>query len=228
MKTVDAKQGSDEWLQARAGIPTASEWSNIITPAGKVRRGEMVETYLAKKLAERWYGGPLPSTYGGGALEQGSLLESRAIGHYALRENIDILPGKFITTDDGRVGCSPDGMLADGTGIECKCPAIHTQVKRLLDGELPGEYVAQVQGCMFVTGAKSWTFLSFCTVLPNLVLTVLRDDAYQESLQDALKSFLARLDAGYDRLLEINGGPPVREPARSADDSEEPWPFDFI
>jgi hypothetical protein len=35
MITHDVTQGSPEWLEARLGIPTASEFDKIITPTGK-------------------------------------------------------------------------------------------------------------------------------------------------------------------------------------------------
>ncbi|MBE3126653.1 MAG: YqaJ viral recombinase family protein [Acidobacteria bacterium] len=226
MKILDVVQGSGAWLQARSGIPTASEFHNLVTPLGAPKKGETPETYLATKLAERWLGGPLPTTYGGGAMEQGSLRESEAIPWYSLTYGRDVKAVGFVLTDDGRVGCSPDGMFEDGTGIEVKCPATHTHVKYLLNGELPADYTAQVQGSMFVTGAESWTFLSYSRQLPRLVLTVERDAAFVGVLGEALDKFCARLDAGYERLVALNGGKePVREivpiPATVPDDDQD-------
>lgn len=223
MKIVEVAQGSEEWLRIRAGIPTASEFANLVTPLGKAKTGEMPETYLARKLAERWTGAPLPTTYSGGGLEQGNLRQDEAIPWYALARRRNIRPVGFILTDDGRVGCSPDGMFDDGTGLEVKCPDLHTHVKYLLRSELPPEYVPQVQGSMWVTGAKRWEFLSYCRNFPPLVLTVERDGAFQEILSEALDAFLVRLEAGYAKLVEINGGPP--DPANAAEDS---WAFDFV
>jgi hypothetical protein len=34
MIILDLEQGTPEWLQARLGIPTASNFGNIITPTG--------------------------------------------------------------------------------------------------------------------------------------------------------------------------------------------------
>lgn len=33
--TLDCEQGTEEWLAARCGIPTATGISNIVTPTGK-------------------------------------------------------------------------------------------------------------------------------------------------------------------------------------------------
>ena len=218
MKIVKMKRQSEDWLRARAGIPTASEFSNLVTPLWKIRTGDMVATYLHKKLAERWIGGHLPSTYGGGALEQGTLREPKAIRWYEHRTHRDLLPIPddqtwFATSDDGRMGCTPDGMLDDGSGLEIKCPDLHTHCGYLLDGELPEQYRAQVQGSMLVTGAKSWGFLSFCPKFPPLLLTVARDEKAMEALAAALQAFNDRLDEGFERLVELNDGLPASAPA---------------
>ena len=54
MKILDVVQGTTEWKMARMGIPTASEFSNLVTDLLAPRKpgSEMIETYLAKKLAE--------------------------------------------------------------------------------------------------------------------------------------------------------------------------------
>src|SRR5438105_13668747 len=57
---TDIQQGSLEWLAARAGIPTASEFDQLLTPEFEIRKGQMPATYLARKVAEKWLGGPLP------------------------------------------------------------------------------------------------------------------------------------------------------------------------
>ena len=41
MKILNCEQGSLEWFEARAGIPTASEFSCLVTPLWKIRTGGM-------------------------------------------------------------------------------------------------------------------------------------------------------------------------------------------
>lgn len=233
MKIVTCKQNSPEWFQARLGIPTASEFDSLVTPLWKPRTGEGVETYLARKLAEKWRGEPLVSFHGG-AMEQGSLRENEGLGCYGT----DVLDGTgtiwktvgFVTTDDGKIGCSPDALVVKGVsgtvyqdgdefvrGIEAKCPQADTHVKYLLaeaenPGEVPKDYRAQVQGSMLVTGSDVWTFLSYARGFPPLVLEVERDDKAQEVLANAIGEFNDRLEAAYATMVEINGGEPKRKP----------------
>jgi hypothetical protein len=212
MKVHDVAQRSEAWMNLRSGIPTASEFDNLVTPEGKVRAWstQMPNTYLAKKLAEYWLGGPL-LTFNTFDMDAGTILEEEAIPWYEFEFGVTIDRPGFITTDDGLVGCSPDGWLAgEERGLEIKCPAPDTHVKYLLAGECPPDYRAQVQGSMWVTGVKQWTFLSYRRRFPALVLTVERDEAMQAALTDALAAFLAKFEAGKKRLIELNGGPPKR------------------
>lgn len=210
MKIITCEQGSVDWQLARAGIPTASEFDCLITPLGEIRTGETPKTYLAKKVAEAWQGGPLLE-FNVFDMEAGQVLEKEARPWFEARYEVDIKTVGFITTDDGRIGCSPDGLIGDNSGIEIKCPKVETHVGYLLNGKLPKDYVAQVHGSMFVTGFKEWRFLSYRRRFPNLVLTVERDDKIQAALKQALGEFLQKFDAALKRMEEINGGPkPLR------------------
>ena len=222
----NCQQGTLAWLQARVGIPTASEFNQLLTPELKVRTGQMPVSYLAKKVAEAWFGAPLPDI-NSFDMEQGSILEEEAIPFYELQYNQTVDRVGFITTDDGRIGCSPDGLLHGDGGIEIKCPRLQTHIGYLLDGELPKDYAAQVHGSMFVTGAPWWKFLSYRRQLPPLLLTVERDETIQYRIEQALAKFLSDFDEAMARLAEINGGPPPKRTKPDAPPTEpQRGPFD--
>ena len=208
MKIIDCKQGSDEWLQARLGIVTASELDSIISPTWKMRESDGVKTYLARKLAERWRGAPLAS-YHGGSMEQGSIREDEAVSFYEFDQNVTARRVGFITTDDGTMGCSPDGLL-DDSGLEIKCPEPHTHVRWLLDGKLPAEHRAQVYGGMLVTGLQRWVFMSYCRGFPPLVLTIESDPAILDAIRTAHAAFMRQFDEAWASIEKMNGGPPTR------------------
>lgn len=208
MKIVQCEQRSVDWMLARAGIPTASEFDQILTPKLEPRKGEMPKSYMHKKLAEWWLGGPL-ADFNTFDMDQGNILEQEAIPWYSLEYNAEVKRVGFVTTDDGKVGCSPDGIVEWG-GLEIKCPAIHTHFGYVLDGELPDKYAAQVYGSLFVTGMDQWVFLSYHRKTPNLVLKIKRDEAINARIGEALDSFLNKFEMEKDRLMEIHGGPPPR------------------
>lgn len=202
------QQNSLQWLQARCGIPTASEFDCLVTPEFKVRTGDMPKSFLARKIAESWQGYPLPG-FQVLDMELGKVLEDEAIPFYELEFSEKVDRVGFVTTDDGKVGCSPDGLIAEG-GIEIKCPRADTHVGYLLKSELPKDYAAQVHGSMYVTGAPWWKFMSYRRGFPPLVLTVFRDEKIQEQLRIALSLFLTDFDAAIKRLEEMNGGPAIK------------------
>jgi len=200
----DMAQHSPEWFEVRAGIPTASEFDSIITPLWKPRTGDGVDTYLARKLAERWLGRPI-TAFSGGSMEQGTIKEEEASPAYQFLTGEQIKYIGFVTTADKKIGCSPDGLL-DGGGIEIKCPEAHTHCRYLLNGGLPKDYAAQVHGSMLVTGAGWWRFMSYCRGFPPLILTVDREETIIASLREAIDSFNEKLDVAYARIVELNGG----------------------
>jgi len=209
MKILPHKQGSEEWLAARAGIITASELGNLLTPLMKHKTGETPKTYLYRKLAEKWQGFPLQS-FGGGAMEQGSLLESEAIPWYEVEYGVDVERVGLVLTDDGKFGASPDGLLSD-RGIEVKCPQPHTHIKWWLDGVVPEEHLLQCHGGMFATGYKRWDFISYCRGFPPLVRTVEADPVAQDVILGAVERFYENMDEGWKMIVAANGGEPKRD-----------------
>lgn len=222
-------QGSVDWSLARSGIPTASEFDNLISPTWEVRKGAMPDSYLAAKVAEAWQGGPLTG-FNSFDMEQGQILEGEAVPWFELAYEMPIQRVGLVTTDDGKIGASPDGLIGEDGGIEIKCPMVNTHVGYLLKGTLPKEYAAQVHGSLYVTGRKWWKFLSYRRRFPQLVIEVQRDDAIQEAIHEALTLFLARFDRAMERMIEINGGPPKRptvrttQPAYVSDQNDIPTP----
>jgi hypothetical protein len=207
MQIHEVKQHSEAWFKLRSAMPTASEFHRLVTPKWKIRTGDGPQTYLCEKLAESYTGMPLPQTGGFGALEQGTILEEEAVPWYEL-EHGPVKRVGFITTDDQRIGCSPDGLLLDENevlagGIEIKCPQAQTHVSYLLEGTLPDDYAAQVHGSMLVTGADCWKFLSYRRGFPPLLLTIKRDEEIQKVLREALSAFLKRFDVELARLKAL-------------------------
>lgn len=211
MKISPYAQGTLDWFIARAGIPTASEFDALITPKWEIRTGVMPRTYLHRKLAEAWQNAPMES-FNTLDMEFGSMLEDRAKPWFEAETGIELQSVGLCTTDDGRVGCSPDGLIGDDSGIEIKCPARHTHVGYVLGGKLPEDYELQVHGAMFVTGRPQWRFLSYDPIMPKLMLTIPRDEEKQEKLKEALDAFLELFDRAWAKLCDKNGGPPKRTP----------------
>jgi hypothetical protein len=217
MKIHDVEQQSREWMQLHVGIPTAGGLDNLLTPEFELRKGETPRTYVYRKVAEAWRGKPLIDLGGSSfAMEQGMILESEAIPFWELTTGRKITRVGFITTDDGRFGCSPDGIISDKDGlmecgIEIKCPAPHTHVKYLSEGVIPKEYRAQVFGGMFATGFRKWVFLSYCRGFPPLILEVQNDLRITTgAIANAVNHFHSEFDRAR-KILERYQANPLNE-----------------
>lgn len=189
----------------RAGIPTASEFGNLITDKFAIRKGEMVESYISRKLAEAWVGGALPgfNTYD---LEQGQIREKYAIPYYEIMFGEEVKKVGLITNDSKTVGASLDGLIGESLGLEVKCLQMQNHVKLLTSGQMPEEYGPQVQGGMWVTGFKMWKFMAYCPGFPAFVTVIERDEEAQSAISTALAAFQVRFEAGMDKLIALNGG----------------------
>ena len=201
------EQNSLEWLKLRAGVVTASEMDALVTPLGKVKEGEARKTYLLKKLAETWLGAPIEDVGAGWAAEQGHMLEAEARDYFALATGNEVEQVAFISTDDGRCGCSPDGIIGD-EGVEIKCPQVINHVRYLLDGVLPAQYVVQVQFSLWVTGFRRWHFLSYRRGFSALRMTIEPDPKIQAGITEAITQFAELFDSGLKELCRLNGGEP--------------------
>ena len=200
MKTFTCEQRSVEWHTLRCGIPTASSMEELITPEFKVRDGEKPRDYTYKKLAEKVMGYS-PSSLNTFHMEQGEITEEEAIGWFELTSGETVSKVGFCMTDDSRVGCSPDGLLGDSSGIEVKVPAPHTHIEYLCGGVLPKKYAIQVQTSMYVVGAKNWRFMSYSRFFPPFLITVQRDPKAQDAIATALDLFWDRFTAAEAKLL---------------------------
>jgi hypothetical protein len=207
VKIYTMPQGGDEWLAIRSQYPSASEFDQLVSPAKmKVREGKTIASYVARKLAEKWLGAPLQS-FKGGDMDQGTIRETEAWPWYALTYDRELARPGFIVSDNGRCGCSPDGIVENERfGLEIKCPDADTHVGYLLAGNLPAEYIMQVQGSMLVTGFDCWTFLSYHPRFPQFVLDVHRDEATIEAIGDGLDTFWDMFNIGWTKLAAANGG----------------------
>lgn len=199
MKTLMMAQGSTEWEMARLGRVTASEVGALVTPLWKIRAGEGPDTYLHQKLCERFLG-YMPDTGSTWSMDQGNLVEKIALPWYTFTRDTEVRRVGFCATDDGRAGCSPDGLIGEDGGIEAKCQQPPRHLKYLLAGEVPSEYLPQIHFSMLVTGRAWRDFLSFSRQFPSLVVRVNRDEAIQAKLREALAAFFARFDPILARL----------------------------
>lgn len=201
MKIItDCPQGGESWLKLRLGVVTASEAGNLLTPNFEIRNGEMPHTYLCQKVAEAYRGQVLPGFGGSWETEQGAINEMEARHWLSFATDKDVRQVDFVVSDDGRYGCSPDGLIGEDSGLELKCVQPVNHVKWLLEGTLPKEHAVQVHFSMYVTGRPEWVFLSYQKKFPKLLLTVKRDEEKFAKIKEALDIFAEKFDKSIEKL----------------------------
>lgn len=188
LEIFDDPQGSDEWMNRRLGLPTASRFSDILAKG----EGKMRARYLRDLAAETIRGYVEPESFSNSHMERGHEQEGEARALYAMTYAPVTRVG-FMRR--GRVGASPDSLVGDDGGLEIKTALGHIQVERLQRGTLPSEHAAQVHGNIWISGRQWWDYMSYSPDMPPLVVRVARDEAYISQLAKAIDAFNDELDA---------------------------------
>lgn len=197
MQIIEVEQGTDDWLRARMGLATASEFKTIIGVKKDAREKATRDLYLRKIAGELLTGEPM-ETYQNIHMERGKANEDEARDLYSLTRGVDPLRVGFIRNHSA--GCSPDSLIGKDGGLEIKDALAHIQIERLIKGELPPEHKAQVQGNIWLAEREWWDFVSHCRKLPLFVVRVYRDDGYIANLAGAVRQFNDDLAALVERI----------------------------
>jgi hypothetical protein len=156
----DVLQGSDEWFEARRGLLTASELKEVLTP----KTLELKKGWLdhAEELAAQRISGWVEASYISNDMLRGIEDEPIAKAKYAEKwggvKNVG-----FVTNNkwDLTLGCSPDWLVGDDEGAECKSRNQQKQMHFITSKEIPDDAMLQVQGNLLVTERKLWWYVSF-------------------------------------------------------------------
>lgn len=198
MIIVDLDQNSSEWEAEKLGKPSASRCSEIITNEGKPSKQrdgylrELAGEIITKRKDLQWKNA---------CTEQGKEREQEAVDFFCMTNDCEIQRvGVVYADEDRKYLCSPDGIIKGKEGFECKNPLAKTQVKYLLDGDLPAEYFGQVQFSLYVTGFKVWNFLSYVPCMKPLHVKVKRDEKFLAALDVELKKFINELEETVNKI----------------------------
>ena len=192
MRTViEAPQGTEEWLQARCGVPTAS---NFATAMGT---GKTADSYLYKLAAEIITQEVVPM-YQNDAMQRGNDLEPDAAAEYEFTQDV-VVEETSLWLWEG-LGASPDRLVGDDGLLEIKCPLAHTHVGYLDKGTLPSIYKAQVQGQMWITERQWCDFMSYHPAMPAMLIRVERDEKYIKEMAEKIFAFQVKLNKLVEKI----------------------------
>lgn len=199
----DLIQGSPEWLLFRKGRPSASRFSEIITPTGKPSKSAKgyARELIAEAFApdyEQWAGNRYTAA--------GQALEPEARELFSKTTGLQLEQVGFCLSDDNVSGCSPDSLIIkDGVyvaGLEVKCGSPSTHIEWVADGVIPPEHSAQCHGGLVITGLPEWHFWSYFPGLKPFHVVVTPNE-FTEQLRVAVAQFVGYYKSEYDRLKPL-------------------------
>ena len=135
LKTLPViEQKSEEWYNVRKNLITASDFAQAL---GEGKFGTQKQFYEKKcGFDEDVFNANLPP------LKWGNMFESVAQSIYSRRNEVIVHEFGLIKHPSiSHFGASPDGITENGIMLEIKCP-----YKRKINGEIPQQYVYQIQG----------------------------------------------------------------------------------
>jgi hypothetical protein len=214
MIVLHLEQGSEEWLQARAGICTASRFSDARAKLSRASKNGVAGDpagsaldYAWSVALERIAGKPVDESFSTWQMKRGTELEPHARLAYELQTGLIASESGIAITDCGRFAYSTDGLCGDDGLIEIKCPAAPVKIGVIWSNpeEADAEYIDQIQGGMWVTGRKWCDLVVYCPWLESVgkdlfIKRIMRDEAYIESLASDLAGFSKLVDQ-YEAIL---------------------------
>lgn len=197
MEVFTCDQGTTEWFQVRAGMPTASEFSTVLAKGKGGDDSKTRRTYLYKLAGEIITGEPMES-FTNAHMERGKAMEDEARNLYAFMQDADLTRVGFVK--NGAKGCSPDSLIGDKGMLEIKTKLPHLLIDVLFKDEFPPDHKAQCQGGLWVAEREWIDIAIYWPKLPLFVKRAYRDDGYIATMAGAVAAFNDELDATVERL----------------------------
>jgi hypothetical protein len=191
MQIITCDQGSPEWIKARLGIPTASEFHTVMASGRGGAESKTRKTYMLKLVGEILTGEQMEG-YTNHHMERGKVMEDEARNLYAFMHDV-----------------TPECVGFIRNGDKTKLP--HLQVDCLLSSRVPPEHVAQCQGALWVAEREWIDFVSYWPKLPLFVTRAYRDEEYIAKLSASVDEFNDELAQTVDRIRTLGGEPILKQ-----------------
>lgn len=174
----DIEQRSLEWYKLRASKFTGSDFYIVMGKKGITR-----SNLILKKACERINGYIEEETYTNKDIQRGIELEPKARLLYEIKTNNKVEEIAFCELDDF-TGCSPDGLVGDDGIIEIKSPKDTIYLDRCITGEIPQEYMIQMQFNMYVLDRKWCDFVNYNENFKDKPILIQRVERNEEIIEE--------------------------------------------
>jgi predicted phage-related endonuclease len=204
---LKAEQRTPEWFAGRLGKASGSRFNDIMART-KSGYSASRKNYAAELVAQRLTGEILEH-FTTAAMQFGIDNEELARLEYTLDTGHDVEETGFWMHDILPAGASPDGLVNKDGLLEIKVPNTATHIETLRRKEVPRQYVAQVQGQLWITERDWCDFVSYDPRLPEnarkIVIRVERDDRYIAELSQEVEEFLVEVEEEYQFVKNYKG-----------------------
>ena len=196
----DLEQRSEAWFAAKCGVLSASNMFRVLSPAkmepiGLKKTGEYDPPAYLYELAAQRVNQFIEPTFQSFDMARGEEEEILALSLY----NEKVAPIQkmgFVTNDRWgfKLGCSPDGLVGEDGGVQCKSRCQKVQMETIVTHDL-AEAMIQIQTELLVTERKWWDLVSYSNGMNMYVLRIHPDAKIQNAILGAAAIFHKSLDA---------------------------------
>lgn len=194
MKIYNCEQGTEEWLQVRMGVPTASKFATVMAKGEGKTRTE----YMLKLAGEVITGEPMFS-FSNKHTERGHEFEPEARELYMMQSDFEVSEIGFIRADYN-AGASPDALVGNDGLLEVKTKLPHIQLEVLLSGKVPTGHMKQIQGQIMIAEREWCDFVSYWPGLPMFIKRVYRDQKLCDKIRLAINEFNNELNEIIEKI----------------------------
>lgn len=174
------EQGSPEWKALRCGKITGSRFRAVMDLNKRNGKPNASRRALIETLRAELATGQPEYVEQNEYMAHGTAMEPLARSAYEFAANVTCDVPAFIAHPSiAYVGFSPDGLVGDDGMIEIKSPALDARHMRTVESQqCPDDYIAQVQGGLWVTGRKWCDFISYFPSISVEIVRVHRDETF--------------------------------------------------
>jgi putative phage-type endonuclease len=193
----DTPQGSDLWLDERAGLLTASNAKKMMAKDG----GTGLASFIRDLAMQRVYGrDDTAVSFKSAAMQRGNDLEEDARNAFIFLTDLDAAEvGLATNTDYPGAGASLDGLISTNVGLEIKCVGYDNMRKWADEDRLPLDYRHQVVFQMMVCELEHVHFWAWHPKTTPYHINVVRDDDACHAMAERYREINARIELQAER-----------------------------
>lgn len=222
----DLLQGSDEWLEARRGLLTASEMKLCLTPSMMIARNAKLRAHVYELAAQRATEYVEPH-YVSDDMFRGQEDEADALSIYMLK-CADIQACGFMVNDKFGfpIGYSPDGLVGFEGLVEAKSRRQKYQMQTIAEfavrdsDAIPEDFIIQCQTGLLVSERKWLDFISYCGGMPMVVIRTFPDEEVQNAIVEAAGEFESQVTGVLARYADAQSNFPRMYPTERIEREE--------